>query len=1089
MPDLDQEQFGRLIDFLARDEWVDGKEIYDADRCEMLRNLPIWITSSGNLVSLSGSNVYQPGGFDPPPTGSQLKMIYTGQDGRWKRLLNLLRVETLDRATFTRKCLIPYFANLGEDEQYSTLRWLRSNLALAEQEAAEATGKALLGEEILSAPLIRCSDSQLRAVREVYNPDEKVIQDVFGVAAPMPDKDYFGEDWDRWSIWFGQLGWRTAPEPTDIIAHVDRLIERSKEYGPDSAAGECMNVYYHVTGDWDRYAKLAGMAECASSNSNNYNIGRQLSIRAWLPALAVPEELRRFPLAAIPEPRLYRADELCFVQDANLVASSRPLFRVRNQPSENVRSVLGFRKITTEEVASHFEALIALWEQGAVSQESDQTFQVAIKRVYNYFYDNIVAGQADGSWLRDRFSKRECLWDYGKFWRADHAFQTQVPFFGNRRTTIKPEERTAAVYRLLGQKERPTVTDFIDFLVEIYKEFESRELPAEIITHVIEVCKRLAAELTSSEDNSDLTRFVALTAGGRLLSPYYVLVPDASWRVPYVQAAKGALLHPEIPQGLALAAGCLSLLHDVVEKPNGEVELCVEAEPSIWVDQWENTINSNPLAEGIVRLFYHQTGQFPKKTEALVKACSIQLARQILVDLVVEQDGRHIASGVDGDHYWNERTQTLYVSRADRRVMLHSLTEAVNHHLLMQPLPEIALLRDILDESPDQIHSLLNRYRVASYTQVDLSDLAVFEDSGITDSLFDDDLPSDDDAERVETPKREALSCTTDSMQAEGLDSKFATDASGQQDSSEARLQEDTQRANNSDVNKDTTEEFSKSNITTPSRSNETGTGDEKLNNGSEVGGIAPSNNDPSSDLQRTNFSESGRTSSAGPFLPKDKNEEEDKTSSSHESANSDSARSQSDGASRIHPGDTSRTQSGSRSEYSDAPNRTRDTKDEQRTKGRQGSRLRSYVFPTDNDKETDHDAQQKRSSVGRKGEERVFADEVANGRSARRMAHLNPGFDIQSADTRGEIERYIEVKSLSGYWGETGVGLTNTQFKLAQELGDRYWLYVVECAEDDKDYNIIRIQNPAQRVNQFLFDDGWRDLGNIEEHLSSDQS
>jgi len=54
----------------------------------------------------------------------------------------------------------------------------------------------------------------------------------------------------------------------------------------------------------------------------------------------------------------------------------------------------------------------------------------------------------------------------------------------------------------------------------------------------------------------------------------------------------------------------------------------------------------------------------------------------------------------------------------------------------------------------------------------------------------------------------------------------------------------------------------------------------------------------------------------------------------------------------------------------------------------------------------------------------------------------------------------------------------TKPQFEKARELEDQYWLYVVERALGE-DYKIHPIQNPAQRVNQFIYDDGWRSLAN----------
>lgn len=82
-------------------------------------------------------------------------------------------------------------------------------------------------------------------------------------------------------------------------------------------------------------------------------------------------------------------------------------------------------------------------------------------------------------------------------------------------------------------------------------------------------------------------------------------------------------------------------------------------------------------------------------------------------------------------------------------------------------------------------------------------------------------------------------------------------------------------------------------------------------------------------------------------------------------------------------------------------------------------------------------------------------------------------GYDIESRDAASEIARYIEVKSISGRWDTRGVGVTCPEFEKAQQLGDKFWLYVVERA-DQPEARIYRIQDPARRVDQFMYDDGW---------------
>lgn len=115
-------------------------------------------------------------------------------------------------------------------------------------------------------------------------------------------------------------------------------------------------------------------------------------------------------------------------------------------------------------------------------------------------------------------------------------------------------------------------------------------------------------------------------------------------------------------------------------------------------------------------------------------------------------------------------------------------------------------------------------------------------------------------------------------------------------------------------------------------------------------------------------------------------------------------------------------------------------------------------------------------SAVEKAGVRTVMAHERDQQREPEEMPPNHPGYDIESRDGTGVIERYIEVKACSGAWGSLGVGLTKTEFERAREFGDRYWLYVIENAVTDSP-RIHRIQDPAQQVNQFFYDHGWAHL------------
>jgi hypothetical protein len=145
-----------------------------------------------------------------------------------------------------------------------------------------------------------------------------------------------------------------------------------------------------------------------------------------------------------------------------------------------------------------------------------------------------------------------------------------------------------------------------------------------------------------------------------------------------------------------------------------------------------------------------------------------------------------------------------------------------------------------------------------------------------------------------------------------------------------------------------------------------------------------------------------------------------------------------------------------------------------QHTVGKQHGRFRTYVFEDEHQGEQDPDLAERHSKLGRIGEERVIEFEHQHGRLAGKMPINHKGYDIESKDAKGNIVRYIEVKAIGTGWGSSGVGLSDAQFHKALELGDKFWLYVVEHAERD-DCRIYPIQNPARKANQFFYDDGWK--------------
>jgi hypothetical protein len=89
-----------------------------------------------------------------------------------------------------------------------------------------------------------------------------------------------------------------------------------------------------------------------------------------------------------------------------------------------------------------------------------------------------------------------------------------------------------------------------------------------------------------------------------------------------------------------------------------------------------------------------------------------------------------------------------------------------------------------------------------------------------------------------------------------------------------------------------------------------------------------------------------------------------------------------------------------------------------------------------------------------------------------------NPGFDLFEGPEIQTATRFVEVKSRKGPW-TSPVALSGTQFRKAQEEGQRFWLYVVENTANPDSIRVHAIQDPAGKALHFCFDPGWSALAN----------
>lgn len=115
---------------------------------------------------------------------------------------------------------------------------------------------------------------------------------------------------------------------------------------------------------------------------------------------------------------------------------------------------------------------------------------------------------------------------------------------------------------------------------------------------------------------------------------------------------------------------------------------------------------------------------------------------------------------------------------------------------------------------------------------------------------------------------------------------------------------------------------------------------------------------------------------------------------------------------------------------------------------------------------------------LGEQGVDRIVAYEADHGRIAEPQPHNNEGFDVISMSPDGSDRRVIEVKATERDWPDRGVPVSDSQVNKNRELGDGFWLYVVEFAADAERARVTAIQNPIAFVDHFAFDPGWSALG-----------
>ncbi len=766
----------------------------------------------------------------------------------------------------------------------------------------------------------------------------------------------------------------------------------------------------------------------AEREIDHLKLADHLKDLAWVPALRGAEALRTYGIMKQPDERLYRPDALFTRSCGYLVASQEPLLAVEGIAFDSMFSTIGVRSIVPVSTAiKHFSAIIV-----ASSSTETAIEPTTLAATASSFYRFVAtAAQSTGVLPVDIkvLQCQPCIWDTvgSRFMLPHHCFAVAVPFFGSLRAFVQAEGSEAEGLNLLGRRATPAADDFVAFLKDLAAYTSGRGLTVDERDCALYALRQLNALVEVTRKIDDL---IILTSDNRLRPASRVLIDDAPWWRERMREGPVALLHesvsPEIARRCQLQGAAEALREVLVADP----EPAKSSSVADLCRRFELKVRAPAFEEGLRRLVYQEHQRFD-------------------VELTETLDIRFVPSGAIRTALMNSPLSPslrfgeddVEVFLADARVFISGgesdvlplVAEAINRRLGSERLANLAPLEEILRLEPADIERALNRRKVPAVPSTVPSPQLRWEDTMGGTPTFGES------AANIASGRQELSDSLADSRISRARPIADPNISSGQQYGS-ARGTWPAERGGAKCAGVPDTAKFG---------------GDEERSG--EVTEKSASDFISNSDFEQ----------SAGPGPQGEVPQSAQVgTTSFREITNRPGARAVPSST----PGD------GSTMAY--AP--------------RHGPRLRSYLTPP-NDATGTESVDDLRMDVGA-----THAAAIAKAQSYEKR-RVGPGvtvevvgtagIDFVTRDSRGEADRFIQVRGIDGVWSLEGVGLEARQVKAVRDYEDRFWLYVVEHANDSDRAKVLAIRNPVERATEYRFDGGWRKIAEPDPETISEPS
>jgi hypothetical protein len=455
---------------------------------EVLKSIPVFLTSRGNLRPLAGSDqgalALRSGRIsDPLNLDNLLDDIFGKHRQLRKWLKDRLDVRELYLATYISDYLIPQYATAPEDVKLDLLRMLRANLKVISRSEG-------LQEALRSVELIQCKDGEYRCGSKVCFKNRS-IDVAFGDSYYYPNQAYARSGKSRslikkeeWGDLFTMLGVRRIPDPQAVI-RAARSVARSEPTQAD--VQRARQLLRFLSNHWREYEEEQEELE-------------ELRYLAWLPAAGDWNQL-------------YYPDALHAPELKSLVGTQVTFLAISGIDERLAQFLDLHTKAETNDIVNHLLVLsekgkpanLAIYEELSSRGDSDAIQNLRHRDVVD------VTGRGD-------------------FWNPDKLFLGECTDFGRYRRRLPDNlRRFGWLFEEIGVRSGPEPKDYVALLIEISDTFSGEHLPAHEKSMVCRAYARLANNLEEIEDEQleELRiRPVVLATDGRLYQHTRIFIND-----------------------------------------------------------------------------------------------------------------------------------------------------------------------------------------------------------------------------------------------------------------------------------------------------------------------------------------------------------------------------------------------------------------------------------------------------------------------------------------------------------------------------------------------------------------------------------